>query len=731
MKYDGFSLNLEDSYYTNKEKKIMRTLKNSIKFSRPGSGILFIIISFLVFSALLNSYSVCSEMDDLHDAIIEGKINKVESLITENPDLVSSEDGEGNTPLHIAASSWRVKGIITLLLKNGADVNARNNYGNTPLHTCILYGVCDDIAEVILLLIENGADINALNFSRNTPLDLVEPDDFYGERKILINHGAKEGDGLCCEVFSLIRKGDIEKLKELIEENPDIIHFRDIDYGETPLHVAIYENCEDISLLLIEKGADINAISLLFGIPVLTTAISKNIDLAKLLIEKGVDINPKVQDEYIPLTKATVYGQIELAKILIRKGAKLDVNLTFGEGHCYINYENIMDAAVNCGDAEMVELLFERGFSSDYINSAVIEMDKEKIKLLLDHGEKSLHGAAFIGDIELAKAFLDEGFDINEKIQIHFYDEGDTTYIPIDFAVEGRNPEMVEFLISQGANLHSRISHYHNSTLLERAKDYGYDEIVEILSPYYTPPGSGSDYIKPDMVLINGGVFDMGNSSEKPIHTVEISDFYIGKYEVTNREYRKYNPDHCSDWSNDNYPVESVPWFDVIEYCNWLSDCEGLERCYTVSDNNVILDISKNGYRLPTEAEWEYACRGGTTTDYYWGEDSSEMDDYCWYSNNSSAKVHPVGQKTPNPFGLYDMCGNIYEYCWDWFDFNYYEKSPYSNPTGPETVECLRVTRGGSWNSYNSTNCSSFARSYAGEDNTFNYLGFRLVRGKF
>jgi len=218
-----------------------------------------------------------------------------------------------------------------------------------------------------------------------------------------------------------------------------------------------------------------------------------------------------------------------------------------------------------------------------------------------------------------------------------------------------------------------------------------------------------------DMVLIEGGSFEMERSyvrdDEPPFYTVEVSNFYMGKYEVTNKEYKKFNPGHSGSWSNDNYPVETVSWYEAVDYCNWLSDKEGLSKCYSGSGDSIKLDITKNGYRLPTDAEWEYACRGGTTTDYYWGDDMN--GDYCWYNENSGDELHPVGQKEPNSFGLYDMSGNVAEWCWD------------SNPTSPSGS--YRVYRGGGWNNHEML-CQSGGRFSNAPDYRDNSIGFRVVR---
>jgi len=225
--------------------------------------------------------------------------------------------------------------------------------------------------------------------------------------------------------------------------------------------------------------------------------------------------------------------------------------------------------------------------------------------------------------------------------------------------------------------------------------------------------------ISSEMEYIQGGVFEMGSNMydwEQPVHTVEVSNFYMGKYEVMNKEYRQFAPGHSGKWSNDNYAVENVSWYDAVNYCNWLSDKEGFERCYSGSGDDIVCNFSKNGYRLPTEAEWEYACRAGTITEYYWGDEMN--GNYCWYGDNSGNQLHPVGQKKSNQFGLYDI--------WDWYDESYYSVSPCSNPAGPSSG-VFRVVRGGSWSDC-ARKCRSAERGGGSPAYCLYTPGFRPVR---
>jgi formylglycine-generating enzyme required for sulfatase activity len=157
----------------------------------------------------------------------------------------------------------------------------------------------------------------------------------------------------------------------------------------------------------------------------------------------------------------------------------------------------------------------------------------------------------------------------------------------------------------------------------------------------------------------------------------------------------------------EDHPVLNVSWDDAVAYCKWLSEVEGRE------------------YRLPTEAEWEYSCRGGTTTRYHFGDDAGVLGEYAWYLENSEFRPHPVGQKRPNAWGLYDLHGNVLEWCSDWHSADYYANSPLEDPTGPESGS-IRVCRGGSWFS-TARFCHSAHRGSGGPRSRGHYLGFRVA----
>jgi formylglycine-generating enzyme required for sulfatase activity len=244
------------------------------------------------------------------------------------------------------------------------------------------------------------------------------------------------------------------------------------------------------------------------------------------------------------------------------------------------------------------------------------------------------------------------------------------------------------------------------------------------------------------MAFIPGGTFQMGSSdgepNESPVHTVTVSDFWLDTTEVTQKEfydlmaitYSGYLfPNWYDNGNGDNYPAYNVSWFEAILYCNAKTKASGsIDTVYrytyrwnTAALDGLSTDMTKRGYRLPTEAEWEYACRGETTTAYYWG--SNSIDSYSWYDSNSGPSIHPVAQKQPNTFDLYDMSGNLWEWCNDWNEN--YSTVEQVDPTGPASGYD-RVLRGGCWY-YSAWFLRSSQRLLGSPGGRDIYRGFRVA----
>ena len=237
-----------------------------------------------------------------------------------------------------------------------------------------------------------------------------------------------------------------------------------------------------------------------------------------------------------------------------------------------------------------------------------------------------------------------------------------------------------------------------------------------------------------DLVLISAGTFTMGDNAgreDETPHEVAVSAFYLDKLPVTQELYAKVMGVNPSKRKDPRCPVERTQWTDAVRFCNKCSEQEGLAPCYNLDTWEC--DFAADGYRLPTEAEWEYACRAGSTSKYSFGDDEKELPKYAWLKPHSQGKPQPVGLKLPNRWGLLDMHGNVWQWCNDWYSDTYYKESPKENPRGP-TVGKMRVLRGGAWDStadkcragYRNKEFPVYSDACFGADS----YGFRRARNK-
>ena len=230
-------------------------------------------------------------------------------------------------------------------------------------------------------------------------------------------------------------------------------------------------------------------------------------------------------------------------------------------------------------------------------------------------------------------------------------------------------------------------------------------------------------------VTVRGGTYTMGSnngsSDEKPVHSVTLSTFDMMNTEVPQWLYEAVMGRNPSYYKGTNKPVERVSWYDAIDFCNKLSEMQGLTPCYTKNGDEWECNFKANGYRLPTEAEWEYAACGGINKSPFKYSGSGNINDVAWYTDNrGGAATHDVGTKKPNVLGLYDMSGNVWEWCWD--RYGSYTRDPATNPSGASSGD-YRVNRGGSYDSY-ASNCTVSYRNYYYPGYDRSSLGFRVVR---
>jgi len=257
------------------------------------------------------------------------------------------------------------------------------------------------------------------------------------------------------------------------------------------------------------------------------------------------------------------------------------------------------------------------------------------------------------------------------------------------------------------------------------------------------------------MIELPGGEFWMGSPESEPNrdddetrHRVRVSPFAMAKYPVTQRLYQEVMEQSPSHYKGESLPVEQVSWFDAVRFCNKLSERVGLSPCYRVvepaprktegeeaqaeAQPDVEWDQTADGYRLPTEAEWEYACRAGTETAYSFGDNVAQLGEYAWFEGNSKMRTHEVGTKKANGWGLHDLHGNVWEWCWDWYgEYQVTDDNDKSVslvcPIGPPSG-VRRVLRGGSF-ADGPGNLRSAVRSWGRPVNRGRVRGFRCVRG--
>jgi formylglycine-generating enzyme required for sulfatase activity len=259
---------------------------------------------------------------------------------------------------------------------------------------------------------------------------------------------------------------------------------------------------------------------------------------------------------------------------------------------------------------------------------------------------------------------------------------------------------------------------------------------------YEAREASQAQSLRPALIELPGGVFRMGSpegeegrlANEGPVHEVEIRAFAMCETEVTQGQWQAVmgtNPSDCDAGCGADLPVQNVSWFDVLDYLNALTrrenevrgEGERLTECYAIDD--ATWKGGCTGYRLPTEAEWEYAARAGTETVYSFGDDEAQLGEHAWYEANSGGKVHPVGTKRANPWGLRDVHGNVWEWIWDGYSESY-ESGRQTDPRGPE-ARGDRMIRGGSARS-SSRELRSASRGGAMNVTTSWIFGLRCAR---
>jgi len=522
---------------------------------------------------------------------------------------------------------------------------------------------------------------------------------------------------------------DIAKIQETIQAGADV-NVR-TKFGVTPLWMASQKGHAEIVKLLLTAKADVNAADKTEGVtPLWMASKYGRTEIVKLLLTAKADVNPKT-DGYTPLLSATYDGNTEIVKLLLTAEADVNAADRWGDTSLLI--------ASYKGYTEIVKLLLTAGADANVnpgrkincftpLMAASENGYTEIVKLLLaagadvnaadkTEGVTPLLMTSLYGYTEIVKLLLAAGADVNFMISIYGID-----HTPLSLAKEMSHTDIVQLLIGHGAKdrVPSSATRPHRTSSAYKAKK----ESSEVKSVAATMGGKKiTNSLGMEFVYINPGTFMMGSptnesgrdSNEKQHRITLTKGFYMGVTEVTLGQWTEVMGNYPSYFRNYGVdcPVEQISWNDVQTFIRKLNRKEGTNR-----------------YRLPKEAEWEYAARAGSTTALANGEITGKICDYDsnldamgWYCGNSDRRTHRVAGKKPNKWGLYDMHGNVWEWCQDWYES--YSSGSVIDPKGPSSGSS-RVFRGGGWQGY-PEDCRSAIRGGNTPGSRFFFLGFRLV----
>jgi len=657
-----------------------------------------------------------SNFTALINAAIGGHFDIVELLLSRGAEVNVRVGVSGETAL-MWASKGKHTDIVKALLDKGAEVNARTRGGQTALY----YAAASGAHETMLLLLDNGAFINVETRRGDTPLEVAA------------------------------RSGHIEIVKFLIDRGVDVN--AKSESGWTALMGAALYDHTATARFLIQKGADVNVQGRYGKTPLLLAAAAGHAGTTELLLANGADMNARDKDDKTALMLAARNGQIATTKLLLANGA--DMNARDKDDR------TALMLATEAGHTVIIQLFKEADAKVLALMQAAAEGDTGGVIALLEKGlhvnvknkggRTALMLAAEGGHIETVRVLLEKGADVNPTDEKYGFSA-------LEFALGKSHTEIAALLKEAGAGQPKENEFPKRRAGAETETRVG--EAMEALEV-----GKAESIQKRDigaknenMVLIPAGEFLMGSppgegsASERPQHKVHVDSFYMDKYEVINSRFKEFvdATGYVTDAERRGWSfvaVKDSPTNKVAD-ANWRKPRGPGSDILAIMDHPVV-QVTWNdatayaawaGKRLPTEAEWEKAARSVDSRKYPWGNNKPDgtqcnfADSHTFFPwsdescNDGYKYTSPVGsfKSGGSPYGVHDMAGNVWEWCADRFDGDYYESSPKENPQGPSTGS-TRVFRGGSW--FNDARMARTASRYSREPiDAYDMIGFRCAR---
>ena len=434
-------------------------------------------------------------------------------------------------------------------------------------------------------------------------------------------------------------------------------------------------------------------------------------DDVRAALRAGANIEARDRYGATPLMRAARYNhRVEVLQLLLEMGA--DVNARDSDG-----VTALIAAAGNNENAEITRVLIDAGSNVNAMAGLIAQT-------------ALIWAAAYNPNHRVTEMLIEAGARVDH--------DGDGT--ALQYAARwSRNPKVIEVLLDGGADVLAGRSCRESIVEIAQQNDSlrgttAYERLEREYNRRVLEPARPEI---PEAVLVPAGVFEMGSprgerENERPVRAVTVSSFELMATPVTMQRFEEFAratgrivPAH-EGWGRGPRPAINVTWYDAVAYANWLSERDGFTPAYCVSDSGVTWNLASDGWRLPTEAEWEYAARGGphSRLTLHAGGRPDEISSIAWVATNSNRMTQPVGGKNPNELGLYDMSGNVWEWCWDWYDS--YRRTPEIGPTGARDGT-YRVVRGGSWNDPAAHSTVSY-REPASPESRSSTIGFRLAR---